>query len=138
MIRDGARLEAVSRAGYPVGEIRIGDDVSIEQDVHITSAGLVSIGRGTSLTPRVTIAAASHPLVGGVSPNRAGDVDNWGAVVRIGEYVLLGANSVVLPGVTIGNHSTIGANSVVTKDIPPYSVVAGAPARVIRTVNFHE
>ena len=48
----------------------------------------------------------------------------------------IGANSVVLSGVTIGKRCQIGAGSVVTKDIPPYSVAVGNPARVIKKFNF--
>jgi acetyltransferase-like isoleucine patch superfamily enzyme len=54
--------------------------------------------------------------------------------VRIGHDSWLGAGAVILPGVTIGAYSVVGAGSIVTKDVPPCSVVAGAPARVIRTL----
>ncbi|WP_249860078.1 acyltransferase [Paenibacillus konkukensis] len=52
--------------------------------------------------------------------------------VRIGSNVMIGANTTVLPGVTIGDHAVIGAGSVVHKDVAPYSFVAGNPLRVIR------
>ncbi len=52
--------------------------------------------------------------------------------VKIGNDVLIGANVIVLPGVTIGDGAVIGAGSVVTHDIPPYAVVAGVPARILR------
>jgi maltose O-acetyltransferase len=52
--------------------------------------------------------------------------------VKIGSNVWIGGNSVILPGVTIGDGVTVGAGSVVTKDVEPYVVVAGNPARVIR------
>lgn len=54
--------------------------------------------------------------------------------VHIGRGVLLGVKVIVLPGVTIGEGSIIGAGSVVTKDIPPYVIAAGNPARVIKTI----
>ena len=54
--------------------------------------------------------------------------------IIIGDYVTIGENCVILPGVTIGNNSVIGANSVVTRSIPPFSVVAGNPARVLKEV----
>lgn len=55
---------------------------------------------------------------------------------RVGDNVWCGANVVVTSGVTVGERSVIGANAVVTRDIPPFSVAAGAPARVIRTITY--
>lgn len=55
--------------------------------------------------------------------------------VRIGKGVSLGVNVVVLPGVTIGEGSIIGAGSVVTKDVPPYTIAAGNPAKVLKTID---
>ncbi len=52
--------------------------------------------------------------------------------VHIGNDVLIGAYTVILPGVTVGHGAVIGAGSVVTKDIPPYAVVAGTPAKILR------
>ncbi|MGA9173452.1 MAG: acyltransferase [Thermoactinomyces sp.] len=52
--------------------------------------------------------------------------------VKIGDHVMIGANTTVLPGVTIGDHAVIGAGSVVTKDVPPHAFAAGNPIRVIR------
>lgn len=53
--------------------------------------------------------------------------------VRIGRHCFIGARSLILPGVTIGDGSVVGAGSVVTRDVPPGSVVAGNPARVLRS-----
>lgn len=55
-----------------------------------------------------------------------------GKRVRIGHDVWIGHGAVVMPGVTIGNGAVIGANAVVTRDVPAYTIVAGAPARVLR------
>jgi acetyltransferase-like isoleucine patch superfamily enzyme len=55
--------------------------------------------------------------------------------ITIEDETWLGANCVVLPGVTIGKHCVIAAGSIVTKDIPPYSVAAGNPARVLKQYN---
>ncbi|HWC28179.1 MAG TPA: DapH/DapD/GlmU-related protein, partial [Solirubrobacteraceae bacterium] len=55
---------------------------------------------------------------------------------RIGDNVWLGANVVVTSGVTIGERCVIGANSVVTQDVPPFSIAAGAPAKVLRGVTY--
>ena len=51
---------------------------------------------------------------------------------RIGKHCFIGARSIVLPGIEIGDESIVGAGSVVTKDVPPRSIVAGNPARIIR------
>ncbi len=55
--------------------------------------------------------------------------------VYVGSNVMIGANSLILPGVTIGDYSIVGAGSVVTKDVPPHAFVAGNPAKLIRMVN---
>lgn len=52
---------------------------------------------------------------------------------RIGRYCQIGARSIIMPGITIGDHSVVAAGAVVTKDVPPNSIVAGNPARIIRT-----
>jgi acetyltransferase-like isoleucine patch superfamily enzyme len=58
--------------------------------------------------------------------------------IRIGRNVWIGFDCIVLPGVTIGNGSVVGARSVVTEDVPPYTVVAGNPARIIRKIENDE
>jgi acetyltransferase-like isoleucine patch superfamily enzyme len=58
--------------------------------------------------------------------------------IRIGRNVWVGFDCVVLPGVTIGDGSVVGARSVVTENVPPYSVVAGNPARIIRKIENDE
>ena len=57
--------------------------------------------------------------------------DKVGDIV-IGDYVWIGGGAIILPGVTIGEGSIIGAGSVVSRDIPPYSVAIGSPAKVIK------
>jgi acetyltransferase-like isoleucine patch superfamily enzyme len=55
---------------------------------------------------------------------------------RVGDNVWCGVNVVITSGVQVGERSVIGANSVITSDIPPFSVAAGAPARVLRTIEY--
>jgi acetyltransferase-like isoleucine patch superfamily enzyme len=57
---------------------------------------------------------------------------------RVGDNVWCGANVVITSGVTVAERSVIGANSVVTADIPPFSLVAGVPARVLRRIEYPE
>ena len=67
---------------------------------------------------------------------------NWDHVkiapVKICDKVWIGFNSIILKGVTIGEGSIVGAGSVVTKDVPPWTIVAGNPARIIREIPEHE
>jgi len=56
------------------------------------------------------------------------------STVIIEDDIWIGANAVVLPGVTIGHHSVVAAGAVVTKDVPPHSLVAGVPAKVIKQI----
>jgi acetyltransferase-like isoleucine patch superfamily enzyme len=55
---------------------------------------------------------------------------------RVGDNVWCGANVVITSGVTVGERCVIGANSVVTADIPPFSIAVGAPARVLRRIEY--
>lgn len=82
-------------------------------------------------------------------PERANDVLDWGrgtkdwqnvkiAQVQIDNKVWIGFNAIILKGVAIGEGAIVAAGAVVTKDVPPYSVVAGNPARVIRTLTGSE
>lgn len=66
-------------------------------------------------------------------PPRKRKMTSNGPII-IGDNVWIGDKVTVLGGVTIGNNSIIGANSVVTKDIPPYTVAAGIPAKVIKVI----
>lgn len=80
--------------------------------------------------PSVSILAATHETE--VQSRR--DNIEYAHPVTIGNDCWIGGNVVLLAGVTIGNGCTIGAGAVVTRDIPPFSVAVGSPARVVRTV----
>lgn len=71
-----------------------------------------------------------HPI----DPERRIKGINFAKPVKIGKNCWLGASVIVLPGVEIGEGCTIGAGSVVTKNIPPYSIAAGNPAKIIRKI----
>lgn len=115
--------------------LTIGNHVRITARCRITCAGNICIGNDSLLGPDVFITDHNHgmnpELKGGYSPQDITVKD-----VMIGEGVWLGQRVCVLPGVTVGNHSIIGANSVVTKNIPPYSMAVGAPARIVKQWNF--
>jgi len=132
-IRPGARLEAVvsDRAALP--ELRIGDNVNIEQNVHIVCHSRISIGNNVSITGHCAIVDVTHPYEDVNDPTKIGArISKERSFVEIGEGSFLGLRSIVLPNVKIGKHCVIGANSTVTRDIPDYCVVAGNPARIVR------
>ena len=91
--------------------------------------GGVTIGDGCLIGHHVTIVTQNHEL----DPDRRGDLIP--SPVTIGEGVWIGSNATILPGVTIGDHAVVGAASVVTKDVPARAIVAGSPARVVRSID---
>ncbi|WP_434355630.1 sugar O-acetyltransferase [Parasalinivibrio latis] len=99
-------------------------NLTLVDDTHIYIGDHVMIG------PNVTLATAGHPI----EPGLRRKVAQFNIPIHIGNNVWIGANSVVLPGVTIGDNSVIGAGSVVTKDIPANMVAIGNPCRVLREI----
>lgn len=114
----------------PGSGLVLGDDVDLAKDVLITSGGGVHIGARTLVGYRAQIISANHRVPEG--RNRIFGAGHDKAPVKIGSDVWIGANVIVLPGVTIGDGAVIAAGSVVTSDIDPYHIVAGVPARVIK------
>ena len=99
----------------------------------------VTIGDDVNCGPNVTIVTPVHPLLPGERRQMLGPDGQpahlcYARPVTIGNDVWLGANVVVTGGVTIGDGCVIGAGSVVTRDIPPFSLAAGVPCRVIRQI----
>lgn len=133
-VRDGVRLEIVSREGLPPGRLIIGNNVTMEQNIHIVACDSVVIEDDVLVAARCTIVDTTHPAGGPEDGNRARNFSLEPSHVHIGKRVFLGVNVVVLANVRIGENSIIGANSVVTHDIPANSIAAGAPARVIKTI----
>ena len=116
-------------------QIEIGDNVSIEQNLHLTCANRISIGKNTAIAANVTITDIHHPYSDVNLPIERQDIKV--KEVIIGEECKIYNNVVLLPGVHIGKHVTIGANSVVNKDIPDYSVVVGIPAKVVKRYDLN-
>jgi acetyltransferase-like isoleucine patch superfamily enzyme len=143
------------------GAIRLGDGVWVYRDVEFHAGGLIVVGAGTSFqravlingnvtigggcifAPGVFVSSGKHvydlkpawPIRAQEALLATGDADVAGYVldrpVLIDEDCWLGAHVVVAPGVRIGRGAVIGANSVVTRDVRPYAIVAGAPAKPI-------
>jgi maltose O-acetyltransferase len=94
----------------------------------------VTIGDDVVMGPDVVIETISHAFDQTDLPMRLQGASAPRPVV-VGNDVWIGTRVIILPGVSIGSHSIVGANAVVTRDIPPYSVAAGVPCRVIHMRN---
>jgi maltose O-acetyltransferase len=110
--------------------IELGQNFYANHNCVILDAAKVLIGDDVLLGPAVQIYTVTHPLE--AAKRQAGL--EMGKAVRIENSVWVGGAAVILPGVTIGEGAVIAAGSVVTKDVPPYVVVAGNPAKVIKTL----
>lgn len=117
------------------GRVRIGDGTFLNIAVMVAALDLVEIGSHCMLANGCFVTDANHRIDDPDRPVPWQGFESKGPT-RIGDNVWLGANVVVTSGVTIGERCVIGANSVVTRDIPPYSVAAGAPAKVLHAVAY--
>jgi acetyltransferase-like isoleucine patch superfamily enzyme len=115
--------------------IRIGSGTFLNLGVMVASLELVEIGDHCMFANGCFVSDAAHRFDDPVRPVPWQGFTTKGPT-RIGDNVWCGVNVVVTSGVTIGERSVIGANSVVTTDLPPYSIAAGAPARVLRTIEY--
>ncbi|GEK78819.1 acyltransferase [Agrococcus baldri] len=130
----GARsaVRPSSYYGGAVGErLRIGDRSSIATGCFIGCSGAIDIGADVMLGPGVQLHAENHRFADPAAPIKAQGVERLGIVIE--DDCWIGAGSIITAGVRIGHGSVIGAGSVVTRDVPPDSIAAGSPARVLRS-----
>ncbi|MBM4430285.1 MAG: acyltransferase, partial [Chloroflexi bacterium] len=126
----GVNHPVVLTTRTPESFIRIGDDVgmsgaTLAAHVGITIGNRVLIGANAMI-----IDSDWHPLE--PENRRYGQEGIQAAPIVIEDDVFIGTGAIILKGVTVGQGSVVGAGSVVTRDVPPYSVVAGNPARVVK------
>lgn len=120
-------LDRVSFFGQ--GKLGIGNNCFINNGVIIECRNRIEIGNDVKIGYRVLINDTNNHSVDGKEPVKNDPI-------KIGNNVWIASNSTILSGVTVGNNSVIAAGAVVTKDVPPNTVVAGVPARVVRNFEF--
>jgi acetyltransferase-like isoleucine patch superfamily enzyme len=129
-VRLKGTLTPVELVTGPHGRLEIGANVFINYGCSIAAFKLVVIGPDCSIGPYANLIDNDFHRI---EPERRSEMPESRPVI-LEANVWLGSRVIVLPGVTIGRDSVIGAGSVVTRDIPPRSLAAGVPARVIRTL----
>lgn len=125
---DHSVIESFCCINNAVGDVIIGHHTRI--GLHNTVIGPVTIGNHVNLAQGITVTALNHNFSD--SNKRIDEQGVTTTPVVIEDDIWIGANAVILPGVTIGSHSAVAAGAVVTKDVPPHSLVAGVPAKIIK------
>lgn len=121
-------VESYSCINNAVGDVVIGDHTRI--GIHNTIIGPVTIGNHVNLAQGITVTALNHNF-----DDTTKMIDEQGIATKpvvISDDVWIGANAVILPGVTIGRHVVVAAGAVVTKDAPDNTIVGGVPATIIK------
>jgi len=130
-IGDDSTIEDFTTINNGVGDIYIGDRTRI--GLGCTLIGPVKIGNDIRLAQNIVISGLKHNFEDISKPISQQGVITYPIVIE--DETWIGANSVVLPGVTIGKHSVVAAGSIVRRNVPSYSVVSGNPAKVMKRYN---
>lgn len=109
---------------YNPGNIRIGNDTIIGEGAVLDGRAKLTIGDHVDFATEVMIYNCQHDI-------QSEDFHAAGGDVAIGDYVFIGPRAIILPNVTIGKGAVIAAGAVVTKDVEPFAIVGGVPAKVI-------
>ena len=126
----GSVVESFCCINNAVGDVVIGDHTRI--GLHNTIIGPVTIGNHVNLAQGITVTALNHNFS---ETDKCIDEQGVSTLpIVISDDVWIGANAVILPGVTIGSRSVVAAGAVVTKDVPNGCIVAGIPAKIIKRI----
>jgi acetyltransferase-like isoleucine patch superfamily enzyme len=116
--------------GYYKNTLAIGDGSWIGQGAFLHAAGGLTVGKRVGIGPHACVLTSRHAEVPRPLAIMEGAIET--APVVLGDGCDLGVGAIVLPGVTVGEGAQVGAGTVVTRDVPPFAVVAGNPARLLR------
>lgn len=121
-------------SAFSYSKISIGNDVYIGPNALFSSIKGIVIGNKVTFGPKVTIMAGNHNFkeIGSYIYDNHTKREDDDLPVTISDDVWIGCNAIILKGITIGRGAIVGAGSVVTKDVPPYAIVGGNPAKLIR------
>lgn len=135
----GARCRIEVHGKHKDKRLIFGQNVNMGYDVRITCLDKIEIGDNVLMGSRVLIIDNSHGKYTGENQDKPSTPPNQRKLVskpiKIEHNVWIGENSVIQMGVTVGYGSIVAANTIVTKDVPPKTIVAGAPAKVIKIYN---
>ncbi|HJP71902.1 MAG TPA: acyltransferase [Candidatus Limnocylindria bacterium] len=121
---------SIYASAYVYGNVTVGDGTWIGPNVLLDGSGPLRIGAGCNISAGAQV--YTHDTVKRVLSHGAAGIDH--APTSIGDWCHIGAGAIVAKGVTIGDHAVIGACAFVNRDVLPFSVVAGVPARAIGRV----
>ena len=127
-------IEPPFHANWGGKNLFIGYGTYINFNLTLVDDGKITIGNNVLIGPNVSINTVNHPI--SVSLRKKNYL--YTREVKISDYVWIGSNVIILPGVTIGENSVIGAGSVVTHDIPSNVVAVGNPCHVLRKIDEHD
>ena len=108
--------------------LRLGKNIFINQNCQLLDLGGITIEDDVMIGPRVSLISETHP----VEPDSREAL--IGKSICIKKHAWIGAGAIILPGVTIGEHTVVAAGAVVSKDVPDRTVVAGVPAKELKTI----
>ncbi|MBS1500548.1 MAG: sugar O-acetyltransferase [Bacteroidetes bacterium] len=110
--------------------IKLGKNVFINHACSFLDLGGITIEDDVQIAPRVNITSENHPL----DPSNRRSLDLKAVVIKRNAWI--GTGAIILPGVTVGENAVVAAGAVVNKDVPANTVVAGVPAKVIKTIDL--
>jgi acetyltransferase-like isoleucine patch superfamily enzyme len=136
LVMHHAELHVYNFRNLPHAGIRVGRDCLISEFNVLRGQGGITIGDRVYTSPHVQLAAVNHVFSDPARPFVQQGITAQGIVVE--DDVWIGAGAVVTDGVHIGRGAVVAAGAVVTQDVPPHTVVAGVPARVVKTIGGDE